>query len=118
MSLLCPQISSAFDMEAVTFKKLVKGHAYSVTGLRQVSRADSSVVFQVGSETRQQHCGCLMYKKLIDLFRKSLETNQDCSENEATGPYLKLKMVVFPLSVQTCRLWSSELQTAGETLFL
>ncbi|XP_034044966.1 calpain-1 catalytic subunit-like isoform X2 [Thalassophryne amazonica] len=29
-------ISSAFDMEAVTFKKLVKGHAYSVTGLRQV----------------------------------------------------------------------------------
>uniref|UniRef100_A0A8D3DES6 Calpain 1, (mu/I) large subunit b n=1 Tax=Scophthalmus maximus TaxID=52904 RepID=A0A8D3DES6_SCOMX len=29
-------ITSAFDMEAVTFKKLVKGHAYSVTGLRQV----------------------------------------------------------------------------------
>ncbi|KAJ8392428.1 hypothetical protein AAFF_G00075530 [Aldrovandia affinis] len=29
-------ISSAFDMEAVTFKKLVKGHAYSVTGLKQV----------------------------------------------------------------------------------
>uniref|UniRef100_A0AAY4DQS0 Calpain 1, (mu/I) large subunit a n=1 Tax=Denticeps clupeoides TaxID=299321 RepID=A0AAY4DQS0_9TELE len=27
---------SAFDMEAVTFKKLVKGHAYSVTGLKQV----------------------------------------------------------------------------------
>lgn len=33
------QITSAFDMEAVTFKKLVKGHAYSVTGLRQVSSA-------------------------------------------------------------------------------
>uniref|UniRef100_A0A8D3E010 Calpain 1, (mu/I) large subunit b n=1 Tax=Scophthalmus maximus TaxID=52904 RepID=A0A8D3E010_SCOMX len=32
---LRPQITSAFDMEAVTFKKLVKGHAYSVTGLRQ-----------------------------------------------------------------------------------
>uniref|UniRef100_A0A4W5LT24 Uncharacterized protein n=1 Tax=Hucho hucho TaxID=62062 RepID=A0A4W5LT24_9TELE len=30
------QITSAFDMEAVTFKKLVKGHAYSVTGLKQV----------------------------------------------------------------------------------
>uniref|UniRef100_A0A3B5M7W9 Calpain catalytic domain-containing protein n=1 Tax=Xiphophorus couchianus TaxID=32473 RepID=A0A3B5M7W9_9TELE len=30
-------ITSAFDMEAVTFKKLVKGHAYSVTGVRQVS---------------------------------------------------------------------------------
>ncbi|KAM9493940.1 calpain-1 catalytic subunit b isoform 1-T3 [Clarias gariepinus] len=30
------QITSAFDMEAVTFKKLVKGHAYSVTGLREV----------------------------------------------------------------------------------
>lgn len=30
------QITSAFDMESVTFKKLVKGHAYSVTGLKQV----------------------------------------------------------------------------------
>ncbi|EOA94753.1 Calpain-1 catalytic subunit, partial [Anas platyrhynchos] len=30
-------ITSAFDMEAVTFKKLVKGHAYSVTGARQVN---------------------------------------------------------------------------------
>ncbi|XP_046899412.1 calpain-1 catalytic subunit b isoform X2 [Hypomesus transpacificus] len=30
-------ITSAFDMEAVTFKKLVKGHAYSVTGLKQVN---------------------------------------------------------------------------------
>uniref|UniRef100_I3JJW9 Calpain-1 catalytic subunit n=1 Tax=Oreochromis niloticus TaxID=8128 RepID=I3JJW9_ORENI len=29
-------ITNSFDMEAVTFKKLVKGHAYSVTGLRQV----------------------------------------------------------------------------------
>ncbi|XP_067353117.1 calpain-1 catalytic subunit-like isoform X2 [Channa argus] len=29
-------ITSAFDMEAVTFKKLVKGHAYSVTALREV----------------------------------------------------------------------------------
>uniref|UniRef100_A0A3B5QLK9 Calpain 1, (mu/I) large subunit b n=1 Tax=Xiphophorus maculatus TaxID=8083 RepID=A0A3B5QLK9_XIPMA len=29
-------ITSAFDMEAVTFKKLVKGHAYSVTGVRQL----------------------------------------------------------------------------------
>uniref|UniRef100_A0A8C9ZIQ0 Calpain 1, (mu/I) large subunit a n=1 Tax=Sander lucioperca TaxID=283035 RepID=A0A8C9ZIQ0_SANLU len=29
-------ITSAFDMEAVTFKKLVKGHAYSVTGLKEV----------------------------------------------------------------------------------
>lgn len=36
-------------MEAVTFKKLVKGHAYSVTALRQVSSAqvshDSSGIF-------------------------------------------------------------------------
>ncbi|MED6286104.1 Calpain-1 catalytic subunit [Characodon lateralis] len=30
-------ITSAFDMEAVTFKKLVKGHAYSVTGLKEVN---------------------------------------------------------------------------------
>ncbi|XP_072527900.1 calpain-1 catalytic subunit-like isoform X2 [Salminus brasiliensis] len=29
-------ITSAFDMEAITFKKLVKGHAYSVTALREV----------------------------------------------------------------------------------
>ncbi|XP_043916660.1 calpain-11 [Protopterus annectens] len=29
-------ITSAFDMEAVTFKKLVKGHAYSITGVREV----------------------------------------------------------------------------------
>nr|XP_055035903.1 calpain-1 catalytic subunit [Misgurnus anguillicaudatus] len=29
-------ITSAFDMEAVTFKKLVKGHAYSVTGVEEV----------------------------------------------------------------------------------
>lgn len=35
------QITSAFDMEAVTFKKLVKGHAYSVTGAEQVSNQDS-----------------------------------------------------------------------------
>ncbi|XP_065793781.1 calpain-1 catalytic subunit [Muntiacus reevesi] len=30
-------ISSILDMEAVTFKKLVKGHAYSVTGAKQVN---------------------------------------------------------------------------------
>uniref|UniRef100_A0A673JMA5 Calpain-1 catalytic subunit n=1 Tax=Sinocyclocheilus rhinocerous TaxID=307959 RepID=A0A673JMA5_9TELE len=30
-------ITSAFDMESVTFKKLVKGHAYSVTALKQVT---------------------------------------------------------------------------------
>ncbi|NXG68983.1 CANX protein, partial [Baryphthengus martii] len=29
-------ITSAFDMEAITFKKLVKGHAYSVTAFRDV----------------------------------------------------------------------------------
>ncbi|KAM4617445.1 calpain-1 catalytic subunit [Discoglossus pictus] len=30
-------ITSATDMEAITFKKLVKGHAYSVTGAKEVS---------------------------------------------------------------------------------
>ncbi|XP_039594949.1 calpain-1 catalytic subunit-like [Polypterus senegalus] len=30
-------ITSAFDMESVTFKKLVKGHAYSVTGVKEVN---------------------------------------------------------------------------------
>lgn len=34
-----PQITSNRDMEAVTFKKLVKGHAYSVTGSDEVSSA-------------------------------------------------------------------------------
>uniref|UniRef100_A0AAR2JUJ9 Calpain-1 catalytic subunit n=1 Tax=Pygocentrus nattereri TaxID=42514 RepID=A0AAR2JUJ9_PYGNA len=29
-------ITSFFDMEAITFKKLVKGHAYSVTGVEEV----------------------------------------------------------------------------------
>uniref|UniRef100_A0A673J549 Calpain-1 catalytic subunit n=1 Tax=Sinocyclocheilus rhinocerous TaxID=307959 RepID=A0A673J549_9TELE len=33
-------ITSAFDMESVTFKKLVKGHAYSVTALKQVEFRD------------------------------------------------------------------------------
>uniref|UniRef100_A0A1A8DR93 Calpain 1, (mu/I) large subunit a n=1 Tax=Nothobranchius kadleci TaxID=1051664 RepID=A0A1A8DR93_NOTKA len=36
-------ITSAFDMEAVTFKKLVKGHAYSVTGLKEVDYRGSMV---------------------------------------------------------------------------
>lgn len=35
-----PQITSSRDMEAVTFKKLVKGHAYSVTGVDEVRRND------------------------------------------------------------------------------
>ncbi|XP_072562419.1 calpain-1 catalytic subunit-like [Paramormyrops kingsleyae] len=30
-------ITSRFDMEAVTFKKLVKGHAYSITGVDEVA---------------------------------------------------------------------------------
>uniref|UniRef100_A0ABI7ZXS7 Calpain-1 catalytic subunit n=1 Tax=Felis catus TaxID=9685 RepID=A0ABI7ZXS7_FELCA len=30
-------ITSVLDMEAITFKKLVKGHAYSVTGAKQVN---------------------------------------------------------------------------------
>ncbi|KAJ8276181.1 hypothetical protein COCON_G00079330 [Conger conger] len=30
-------ITSMFDMEAVTFKKLVKGHAYSITGVDEVT---------------------------------------------------------------------------------
>ncbi|KFP05600.1 Calpain-1 catalytic subunit, partial [Calypte anna] len=36
-------ITSAFDMEAVTFKKLVKGHAYSVTGAKQISYRGQSL---------------------------------------------------------------------------
>uniref|UniRef100_A0A8D0G227 Calpain-1 catalytic subunit n=1 Tax=Sphenodon punctatus TaxID=8508 RepID=A0A8D0G227_SPHPU len=36
-------ITSAFDMEAVTFKKLVKGHAYSVTGAQQIRHRGQQV---------------------------------------------------------------------------
>ncbi|KAL4696917.1 hypothetical protein H8959_002615 [Pygathrix nigripes] len=35
-------ISSVLDMEAITFKKLVKGHAYSVTGAKQSPAPHSS----------------------------------------------------------------------------
>lgn len=38
------QITSAFDMEAVTFKKLVKGHAYSVTAFKDVSWVHKTVI--------------------------------------------------------------------------
>ncbi len=38
MHLFVLKITSKFDMEAVTFKKLVKGHAYSVTGVEEVSQ--------------------------------------------------------------------------------
>uniref|UniRef100_A0A6Q2XK05 Calpain 1, (mu/I) large subunit b n=1 Tax=Esox lucius TaxID=8010 RepID=A0A6Q2XK05_ESOLU len=37
-------ITSAFDMEAVTFKKLVKGHAYSITGLKEVSQGEKKLI--------------------------------------------------------------------------
>uniref|UniRef100_A0A3Q4I2J0 Calpain 1, (mu/I) large subunit b n=1 Tax=Neolamprologus brichardi TaxID=32507 RepID=A0A3Q4I2J0_NEOBR len=41
-------ITNSFDMEAVTFKKLVKGHAYSVTGLRQVeSRRQRELLIRI-----------------------------------------------------------------------
>ncbi|XP_006265030.1 calpain-1 catalytic subunit [Alligator mississippiensis] len=36
-------ISSVLDMESVTFKKLVKGHAYSVTGAKQVNYRGQTV---------------------------------------------------------------------------
>lgn len=41
------QITSAFDMEAVTFKKLVKGHAYSVTALKEVCLCMTVVFVQL-----------------------------------------------------------------------
>lgn len=33
----CFQISSSYETEAVTAQKLVKGHAYSVTGAEEVN---------------------------------------------------------------------------------
>jgi len=41
-----PQITSSVDKEAVTFKKLVKGHAYSVTGVDEVSGSQSNPIPQ------------------------------------------------------------------------
>ena len=35
----CFQITSMADSEAITFQKLVKGHAYSVTGAEEVTPA-------------------------------------------------------------------------------
>lgn len=41
-------ITSSCDMESVTFKKLVKGHAYSLTGLKEVNyRGDSVKLIRV-----------------------------------------------------------------------
>ena len=49
------QITSAFDMEAVTFKKLVIGHAYSVTGLKQVREEHSGSVLLTKLELTMRH---------------------------------------------------------------
>lgn len=38
----CLQITSLADSEAITFQKLVKGHAYSVTGAEEVRPASAS----------------------------------------------------------------------------
>lgn len=36
--ILLPQTTSAADIEAITSLKLVKGHAYSITGAEEVSQ--------------------------------------------------------------------------------
>ena len=38
-----PQITSTRDQEAVTFKKLVKGHAYSVTAVDEVRSEQTTI---------------------------------------------------------------------------
>lgn len=43
--LYAPQTTSSSDREAVTFKKLVKGHAYSVTGVEEVSHVSQLLMF-------------------------------------------------------------------------
>lgn len=37
-TLFSTQVSSAAETEAVTSQKLVKGHAYSITGIEEVNR--------------------------------------------------------------------------------
>lgn len=48
--LLLPQITTAAEIEAITSLKLVKGHAYSVTGAEEVSQALQ------GHHTNQLQC--------------------------------------------------------------
>lgn len=53
----CFQITSAYETEAVTARKLVKGHAYSVTGATEVNDSAKTVCpkltvrTQIGSQT-------------------------------------------------------------------
>lgn len=68
-----PQITSSLDMEAVTFKKLVKGHAYSVTGVEEVS-ANEAGLWASGTNY-------LTAKTKIKCTMKEGKPCTDCSKN-------------------------------------
>lgn len=60
--LLLPQITSAAEIEAITSLKLVKGHAYSVTGAEEVSQPFH------GHYTNQPGVAILQCLPLSDVF--------------------------------------------------
>lgn len=68
MFVISSQITSAFDMEAVTFKKLVKGHAYSVTGLKEVCLCVTLVSLTSFAES------VTSFKSLLKMFLFNMPT--------------------------------------------
>lgn len=77
-----PQITSSSDMEAVTFKKLVKGHAYSVTGVDEVSGNESERLFcslQNRSSTfRDNECAKNHWRVLNSCFLLTFYLTLNC----------------------------------------
>lgn len=64
------QITSASDSEAVTYQKLVKGHAYSVTGADQVRKPQFTFFFRFGvlasaSTNNHFHCRLIWHLSLL-----------------------------------------------------
>uniref|UniRef100_A0A8C8CMB8 Calpain-1 catalytic subunit n=1 Tax=Oncorhynchus tshawytscha TaxID=74940 RepID=A0A8C8CMB8_ONCTS len=68
------------DMEAVTFKKLVKGHAYSLTGVDEVSQCliDTKTVIP---SVMCFHCGCFSSREWEGVDRSVRGRLQNCSED-------------------------------------
>uniref|UniRef100_A0A8C8CM96 Calpain-1 catalytic subunit n=1 Tax=Oncorhynchus tshawytscha TaxID=74940 RepID=A0A8C8CM96_ONCTS len=73
-------ITGSHDMEAVTFKKLVKGHAYSLTGVDEVSQCliDTKTVIP---SVMCFHCGCFSSREWEGVDRSVRGRLQNCSED-------------------------------------